>query len=103
MVELASLNMVELASLNMVELASLNMVVDRLEHGLSWPAWTVLLTGLFMYVGTYCSLLDERTDLNNVVIIINQQPCSYREKCCSYYRALSNLNHTCINRSVRTS
>ena len=48
---------------------------------LSWPAWAVLLTGLFMFmhVGTDCSCLDERTDLNNVVgtIMINQQPCSY--------------------------
>ena len=48
---------------NMVELVSLNSAVDRLEHGwagqleqccwhawtwLSWPAWTVLLTGLNM-------------------------------------------------------
>ena len=46
----------------------------QLEHGcwqastwLSWPAWTWLLTGLFMHVGTDCSWLDERTDLNNVV------------------------------------
>ena len=39
----------------------------------------VLLTGLFMPVGTDCSWLDERTDLNNVVgtIMINQQRCSY--------------------------
>ena len=46
---------------------------------LSWPAWTWFLTGLFMHVGTDCSWLDERTDLNNVVgtIMINQQPCSY--------------------------
>ena len=45
---------------------------------LSWPAWTWFLTGLFMHVGTDCSWLDERTDLNNVVgtIMINQQPCS---------------------------
>ena len=44
---------------------------------LNWPAWTVLLTGLFMHVGTDCSWLDGRTDLNNVVgtIMINQQPC----------------------------
>ena len=41
---------------------------------LSWPAWTVLLTGLNMHVGTDCSWFDERTDLNNVVgtIMINQ-------------------------------
>ena len=41
--------------------------------------WTVLLTGLFMHVGTDCSWLDERTDLNNLVgtIMINQQPCSH--------------------------
>ena len=38
----------------MVELASLNM----------------FLKGLFMYVGTDCSCLDERTDLNNVVATI---------------------------------
>ena len=32
-----------------------------------------------MHVGTDCSWLDERTDLNNVVgtVMINQQPCSY--------------------------
>ena len=36
---------------------------------LSWPAWTVLSTGLFMHVGIdNCSWpLDERTDLNSVV------------------------------------
>ena len=33
----------------------------------TWPAWIVLLTGLFMHVGTDCSWLDEQTDLNNVV------------------------------------
>ena len=46
---------------------------------LNWPDWTVLLPGLFMHVGTDCSWLDERTDLNNVVgtVMINQQPCSY--------------------------
>ena len=62
---------------------------------LSWPDWTVLLTGLFMHVGTDCSWLDERTVLNNVVgtdcswldertdlnnvvdtIMLKQQPCS---------------------------
>ena len=76
----------------MVELARLNSVLDRLEHGwadqleqccwqawtwLCWPAWTVLLTGLFMHVGTDCSWLNEWTDLNNVVgtIMINQQRC----------------------------
>ena len=44
----------------MVELDSLNMIVD-------------------LHVGTDCSWLDERTNLNNVVgtIMINQQPCSY--------------------------
>ena len=49
----------------MVELASLNSVVDRVVH--------------VLHVGTDCSCLDERTDLNNVVgtIMINQQPCSY--------------------------
>ena len=82
MVELAILNMVELASLNMVELAILNMVeLASWIAGtwLSWPATTVLLTGLFIHVGTNCSWLDERTDLNNVVatVIINQQQCSY--------------------------
>ena len=54
---------------------------------LSWPAWTVLLTSLFIHVGTDCSWLDERTDLNNVVgtIMINQQPCSIMQHdrtCC---------------------
>ena len=41
-------------------------------------ALTVLLTGLFMHVGTDWSWFDERTDLNNVVgtIMINQQRCS---------------------------
>ena len=50
---------------------------------LSWPAWTALLTGLFMHVGTDCSWLDERTDLNNVVgtIMINQQSCSCMSCC----------------------
>ena len=57
-------------------LTGLNMV--ELEHGSAGPAWTWLLTGLFMHVGTDCSWLDERTDLNNVVgTIVNQQPCSY--------------------------
>ena len=73
---------------------SLSLPVDRLEHGwagqlepgwagqlehwLSWPAWTWLLTGLFMNVGTDCSWLDEWTHLNNVVgtIVINEQPCN---------------------------
>ena len=36
-----------------------------------------------MYVGTDCSSLVERTDLNNVVgtIMINQQRCSYMTEC----------------------
>ena len=36
------------------------------------------LVQLIMHVGTDCSWLDERTDLNNVVgtVVINQQPCS---------------------------
>ena len=61
----------------MVKLASFNSVVDRLEHGwagqlqqccwqawtwLSWPGWTVLLTGLFMHVGTNF-WWHEQTDL----------------------------------------
>ena len=54
--------------------------------GLSWPAWTWLLTGLLMHIGTdsswvdertedCSSMVDERTDFNNVVgtIMINQQ------------------------------
>ena len=67
---LTGLNIVELASLNMVGLASLNMV--------ELDARTWLLTSLFMHVGTYCSWLDERTYLNDVVrtIMIKQQPCS---------------------------
>ena len=49
------LSQLELASLNMIGLASLNMVVDRLVH---------------MHVGTDCSRLDERTDLNVVGTIM---------------------------------
>ena len=119
---LTGLNMVELASLNiswaaqleqycwqawtLVELASLNNVVDRLEHSLSWPAWTVLLTGLNMVELASLNSVVDRLEhgwagqleqccwqacscismlkqtvhgLNNVVgtIIINQQPCSF--------------------------
>ena len=52
--------------------------VDRLEH--SWAGqlehgcWQACPCN----VGTYCSWLDERTDLNDVVrtIMINQQQCS---------------------------
>ena len=41
---------------------------------LSWSAWTVLLTGLFMY--QLEQTIHKRTDLNNVfeTVMINQQP-----------------------------
>ena len=64
------------------------MPVDRHEQcwsRLSWQAWTWLLTGLFMHVGTDCSWLDERTDLSVIgTIMIKQQPCSYMHDrtCC---------------------
>ena len=51
-----------------VKTHSLFLPVDRVGHAwLTWPAWTWLLTGLFMHVGTDCSWLDEQTDLNNIV------------------------------------
>ena len=52
-----------------------------------------------MHVGTDCSWLDERTDLNNVVgtIMINQQHCSYMIKHVVRNDEITRLDTTTMN------